>query len=48
MYLHFNIDIPTQYIFTLFIDPSTRAVYDTRSIFQVKFNRFEFRVFLLD
>ena len=33
--------------FTLFTNPSARAGYDTRSIFKAKFNRFEFRVFLL-
>ena len=31
----------------LFTDPSARAGYDTGSIFEVEFNRFEFRVFLL-
>ena len=30
-----------------FTNPSARAGYDTRSIFKAKFNRFEFRVFLL-
>ena len=28
-------------------NPSARAGYDTRSIFKAKFNRFEFRVFIL-
>ena len=28
-------------------NPSTRAEYDTSSIFYVEFNRFQFRVFLL-
>ena len=31
----------------IFTNPSARAGYDTRSIFQAEFNRFEFRVFLL-
>ena len=31
----------------IYINPSTRAGYDTRSIFYVKFNWLEFRVFLL-
>ena len=35
-------------IFIIFTNPSTRAGYDTRSIFfKTEFNRFEFRVFLL-
>ena len=38
------------YCFTFFFffpNPSARAGYDTRSIFEAEFNRFEFRVFLL-
>ena len=32
--------------YTSLPNPSTRAGYDTRSIFLAEFNRFEFRVFL--
>ena len=35
------------YYYTYLPNPSARAGYDTRSIFQAEFNRFEFRVFLL-
>ena len=39
---------PKEYLLTIFTNPSTRARYDTRSIFfKAEFNRFEFRVFLL-
>ena len=34
-------------VYIIFINPSARAGYDTRSIFKAEFNRFEFRVFLL-
>ena len=36
-----------EYPFIIFTNPSARAGYDTRSIFNAEFNRFEFRVFLL-
>ena len=35
------------YGLSIFTDPSARAGYDTRSIFEAEFNRFELRVFLL-
>ena len=36
-----------QFLLSYLPNPSAQAGYDTRSIFQVEFNRFEFRVFLL-
>ena len=38
----------SKYLVYIFTNPSGRAGYDTRSIFWAEFNRFEFRVFLLD
>ena len=39
--------LSTQHYKVLFTNPSTRAGYDTRSIFKRSLTGFEFRVFLL-
>ena len=52
-YVHFRTNSLGKYVNPFifpgiqFTDPSARAGYDTRSIFEAEFNRFEFRVFLL-